>query len=87
METDGFLQYCTLLPPEKTITTYYFSMLEEELNIEDDRVSIVICVFFLSRSSKAVLLLSAHCYYPFRFQYNTVFPVAFSSTLYLQHLC
>ncbi len=57
METDGFLQYCTLLPPEKTITTYYFSMLEEELNIEDDRVSIVICVFFLSRSSKVVLLL------------------------------
>lgn len=58
-----FLQYRSLLPPDKTFTTYYFSMLEEELNIEDDRVTIVICVFFLSRSSKAVLLLSALCYY------------------------
>ncbi len=33
-------------------------MLEEELNIEDDRVTIVICVFFLSRE-----VVKRYCYY------------------------
>lgn len=52
-------------------------MPKEELNAKDDRVAIVICVFFPSRSSEVLLLLSAHCCYPFTCQYNTIFTVVF----------